>query len=166
GCEVGGGGRGTDVRGAGPGQRKVCLRGPCELHGNVGFEPQHVRWSSGAAQVDQQIGMAAAKFGEPRREPERPEPFGDRKLDLADGGGLREFLGADQAEIGRLHVARRRQPCSPSAVARTPSTWRVKSVTPNCRSSRATRWRSRLIGSPSCSAAERKLPCSITCRNA
>src|SRR5262249_2919576 len=33
----------------------------------------------------------------------------DRKLDLAAGGGLREFLGADQAEIGRLHVARRRQ---------------------------------------------------------
>src|SRR5262249_4481814 len=48
----------------------------------------------------------------------------------------------------------------------TPSTWRVRSVTPSCRSSRATRWRNRLIGSPSLSAAERKLPCSITCRNA
>src|SRR5260370_11346342 len=56
--------------------------------------------------------------------------------------------------------------CSPSAVARTPSTWRVMSVTPSCCSSLATRWRSRLIGSPSLSAAERKLPCSITCRKA
>ena len=54
-----------------------------ELHGDVSFETKYVGRTHFTFQIHQEARIGPLKFDQSRRDPERAQPFGDRKTNLA-----------------------------------------------------------------------------------
>ena len=81
--DIGRADKGHDVEPADLDPLQVGIVGLLELHGDVGFEPQHVGGAHLAFQIDQQAGIDPLEFDQPGRDPKGAQTFGDRETDLA-----------------------------------------------------------------------------------